>query len=85
MHPIALTKVIDQSPNFGKTDLMTINEGITDRYLRIALGIVLYGLALIFGHTFGLVLGLIATIALVTGLVGFCPIYKLLGMNTCPR
>jgi hypothetical protein len=29
-------------------------------------------------------LGLIGIVPLATGLVGFCPLYKILGMSTCP-
>ncbi|MCW8957049.1 MAG: DUF2892 domain-containing protein, partial [Gammaproteobacteria bacterium] len=28
--------------------------------------------------------GLIGLVPLITGLFGFCPAYKLLGMSTCP-
>jgi len=32
----------------------------------------------------GEVAGFIGVIPLVTGLVGFCPLYRLVGLNTCP-
>jgi hypothetical protein len=29
--------------------------------------------------------GWIGIVPLLTGLVGFCPLYRLVGMSTCPR
>ncbi|HEY6825007.1 MAG TPA: DUF2892 domain-containing protein [Steroidobacteraceae bacterium] len=29
-------------------------------------------------------LGLIGVVPLVTGIVGFCPLYRLVGLSTCP-
>jgi hypothetical protein len=58
------------------------NAGVIDRASRIVLGIVLLSLVFIGPRTpwgyFGLVL-------LVTGLIGWCPLYSLLGISTCPR
>jgi len=59
---------------------MLTNEGTIDRALRIVAGIVLIGLALAGPK---IVWGWIGVIPLVTGLVGFCPLYRLLGINTC--
>jgi Protein of unknown function (DUF2892) len=58
---------------------MPRNESTTDRSLRLFLGIFLIGLALS-GVT---ALGWIGVIPLVTGLIGWCPAYRLLGINTC--
>lgn len=55
---------------------MTINEGRDDRILRVVLGVVLIGLG---GVGF---LSVFGVIALVTGVVGFCPLYKYLGKST---
>lgn len=60
---------------------MLRNVGGIDRILRIIVGLVLIGLAAT--GTVGL-WGWIGVVPLVTGLVGTCPAYKLLGMNTCP-
>ena len=60
---------------------MKLNVGGIDRILRIALGLVLIALA--FTGTIGL-WGYIGVVPLLTGAVGFCPVYPLLGMNTCP-
>ena len=62
------------------------NEGTADRAIRVVLGIVLIALAwfaLGFGTLFGIIAGIIGAIALLTGLVGFCPAYRLVGIRTC--
>jgi hypothetical protein len=61
---------------------MTSNIGTIDRVLRIALGLVLISLA--FTGTIGL-WGYIGVVPLLTGLVRICPLYSLLGVNTCPK
>jgi hypothetical protein len=58
------------------------NEGSLDRTLRIVVGLVL--LALVFAGP-QTPWGWIGLVPLVTGLVGFCPVYRLFGFNTCPR
>jgi hypothetical protein len=60
---------------------MPTNESTADRALRIVLGIVLLSLVVIGPKTMW---GLVGLVPLVTGLVGFCPLYRLLGINTCP-
>ena len=58
------------------------NEGSIDRGLRIVVGIAFVAAAA--SGTLGpwAWLGLIP---LATGIVGNCPVYRLLGINTCPR
>jgi hypothetical protein len=60
---------------------MKVNEGVIDRAVRVVAGLVLIGLAAT--GTVGL-WGYIGVIPLVTGALGMCPIYSLLGINTCP-
>ena len=60
---------------------MKVNEGNIDRGLRVVAGLVLIGLAAT--GTVGL-WGYIGIVPLVTGAVGMCPVYSLLGINTCP-
>ncbi|WP_372828438.1 DUF2892 domain-containing protein [Polaromonas sp.] len=60
---------------------MKTNEGVLDRSLRVIVGLVLIGLAAT--GTVGL-WGYIGVIPLVTGAVGMCPLYSLLGINSCP-
>ena len=60
---------------------MKTNEGVIDRSLRVILGLTLIGLAAT--GTVGL-WGYIGVIPLITGAIGMCPIYSLLGINSCP-
>ena len=60
---------------------MKFNVGGIDRILRIVVGIVLIALTLM--GTIG-VWGWIGVVPLVTGLFKFCPLYSVIGMNTCP-
>ena len=60
---------------------MKTNEGGIDRIVRIIAGVVLLGLMI--QGTIG-VWGWLGVVPLVTGLVGWCPLYTVLGMNTCP-
>lgn len=58
------------------------NVGGIDRIARIAGGLVLLGLAA--SGTIG-VWGFIGIVPLATGLMSSCPVYSLIGLNTCPR
>jgi hypothetical protein len=60
---------------------MKSNAGGIDRILRIVAGLVLLGLTLT--GNIG-VWGWIGVVPLATGLIGWCPAYTLLGLNTCP-
>lgn len=60
---------------------MTNNIGGIDRAARIVIGALLVILALT--GTIG-VWGWIGVVPLATGLIGNCPLYKILGLNTCP-
>lgn len=65
---------------------MTRNEGNTDRVVRAVLGIVLVALWML-GVTQGvlaIILGVVGAVLIITALVGFCPLYALFGLNTCP-
>ncbi len=60
---------------------MKANVGGIDRILRIVVGLVLITLAAT--GTVG-IWGWIGVVPLLTGLIRWCPIYPLLGMNSCP-
>ncbi len=60
---------------------MTRNVGTIDRVIRVLLGLILIGLVFWGPQTNW---GWIGIIPLVTGLIGSCPAYKLLGLSTCP-
>ncbi len=59
---------------------MSTNEGTVDRVVRVIVGAGIVSLAFIGPQTPWAYLGVIP---LITGLVGFCPAYALLGINTC--
>lgn len=61
---------------------MTTNVGGADRVLRAVLGIALIGLTLtgVIGWW-----GWIGVVPLATAILRFCPVYPLIGVNTCPR
>ncbi len=59
---------------------MTQNIGNIERIIRIAGGLILIALAAT--GTVG-VWGWLGLVPLATGLVGWCPPYSLLGINTC--
>ena len=60
---------------------MEKNEGTVDRIVRVCLGLVLLSLTFVGPQTLW---GLVGLIPLITGAVGFCPLYKIIGLNTCP-
>jgi hypothetical protein len=68
------------APYLGEIS-MHANVGGIDRILRIVVGVALIALAVT--GTIG-VWGYIGVVPLATGLMGWCPAYTLLGMNTCP-
>jgi O-antigen ligase len=59
---------------------MTHNIGGIERIIRIVAGLVLIALAVT--GTVG-VWGWLGLVPLATGLMGWCPPYSLLGINTC--
>lgn len=65
---------------------MSVNEGALDRTARIVIGLLLIGAALgLYGPNTETAWGWIGIVPLITGAVGTCPIYSLLGINTCRR
>ncbi len=61
---------------------MTRNVGRIDRAIRIVVGIVVLALFFLLDPPANYV-GLIGLVPLGTGLLGWCPPYALLGLNTC--
>uniref|UniRef100_UPI003C2F5D74 YgaP family membrane protein n=1 Tax=Altererythrobacter segetis TaxID=1104773 RepID=UPI003C2F5D74 len=61
---------------------MRTNEGTIDRLLRIVVGVVLLALVFTGPHT---PWGWLGVIPLATGLIGVCPLYCVLGINTCAK
>lgn len=65
---------------------MTSNVGSVDRTIRIIAGLALIAWALgLIPGVGASVWGWIGVVPLLTGLVGWCPPYALLGINTCGR
>jgi hypothetical protein len=63
---------------------MRRNEGAIDRSIRIVLGVFLAVLAFFVGVVWlQVVLGVLAGIAVITGLTGFCLLYVPFGISTC--
>lgn len=59
---------------------MKKNVGGIDKILRIGAGVGLVAWAALGGPVWAW----IGVVPLATGLTGFCPVYPLLGMNSCP-
>ncbi len=58
---------------------MKMNEGNADRIIRIIVGMFLISLVVIGPKTYW---GLIGVVPLITGILGICPGYSLLGLST---
>ena len=59
---------------------MLTNESILDRSLRIVIGLLALSLVVIGPKTLW---GLLGLVPLLTGFIGFCPLYRVLGITTC--
>ena len=60
---------------------MQKNEGNLDRAVRVAAGLLLVGLAAT--AAIG-AWGYIGIVPILSGAIGMCPLYSMLGINTCP-
>ncbi len=96
---ICHTKIIPESDKYHKirlkhigtlhpkTFIMKANMGATDRAIRVAAAIfaaILYLTNIVTGSA-GIVLLVIAAVFLLTSLISFCPLYTILGINTCHK
>lgn len=65
---------------------MKKNMGKIDKTIRLVLALIMAGLY--FGNivpgTFGLILVVLAVVFAGTSLISFCPLYTIVGINTCP-
>ena len=66
---------------------MKKNMGSTDQIIRIILAIVFAALFFTgtISGTLGYVLLALGGIFVLTSVISFCPIYAIVGLNTCPR
>ena len=62
---------------------MTTNMGTIDRALRVIGGLALLAWALL-GSGDWHMLGWIGIVPLATAAIGWCPLYTLIGVSTCP-
>ena len=60
---------------------MSRNEATWDRVLRVILGLAVLSLVVVGPQTLW---GLVGLVPLVTGLAGHCPLYRVVGLSTCP-
>jgi hypothetical protein len=65
---------------------MQHNEGTIDRAVRgvVAVAAAIGAAAVGVGSALGIGLLVVAAIMAVTAAVGFCPIYRIIGVSTCP-
>lgn len=62
------------------TAFFAANEGTVDRVLRVVIGLAVLSLVFFGPKTLW---GLLGAIPVLTGLLGTCPVYSLLGISTC--
>lgn len=77
-----------EEPNGLRNDRESVmmNEAGWDRAVRFVLGVVLMIVGFgVIGGTGGTVLGIVAIVPLLTGVVGWCPLYTVLGIRTNGR
>ena len=81
-------KAVERSASIKEKRVMKfqINESPIDRAIRIVLGIALVavGVAGLVTAPVLYVTWVVAAVALVTGIVGFCPLYAILRLSTAP-
>lgn len=64
---------------------MKTNEGTTDRIVRLVLAAVFFLLAFtVVGGVWVYVAAGLGAVMLLTAAIGFCPLYALFGISTCP-
>jgi len=61
---------------------MKANEGSLDRFIRVILGLIILSLWFVLQGN-ARYLALIGLIPLITGIIGWCPLYSIFGIKTC--
>jgi uncharacterized membrane protein len=61
---------------------MKMNQSDIERVIRGIVGLVLLVLTVYVTGILQIVLAVVGAALLVTGIIGFCPLYKLIGRNT---
>lgn len=64
---------------------MNANVGSADKVIRLVIAVVAAVVAFMVGagSVLGIILLVVAAVMLITAAVGFCPLYRLFGVNTC--
>ncbi len=62
--------------------MVTKNEHDIERAVRVALGVFLIGFGIYYSGVLGTVLAVIGVIPLLTGTIGWCPIYSIFNFST---
>jgi len=62
---------------------MKANVGTADKVVRVLIGLALLSLLVLVEGPWRW-LGLVGIVPLATAALGYCPLYSLLGMSTCP-
>jgi len=69
---------------------MKANESGADRATRVVVGVIalivaFVGLDVMSGTVLGIIVAAAGVIMILTGFIGFCPAYKLVGLSTCKK
>ncbi|MFN3550650.1 MAG: DUF2892 domain-containing protein [Endomicrobiia bacterium] len=64
--------------------MFKVNEGPIDRFIRSVFAIILIGIGFFSNGILSIILSILGGILLFTAITGFCGLYVLLGINTCP-
>ena len=67
---------------------MSTNMGKADRLIRgfvVAVALVVVAILAGVGSVVGIIAVVLAAVMALTAVVGFCPLYTLVGLNTCRR
>jgi hypothetical protein len=62
---------------------MKVNEGKFDRIIRVCLGVILFFCVFFARGIFQITLGILGLMSIISGAIGFCGIYTILGINSC--
>jgi hypothetical protein len=65
---------------------MKKNMGNADKIVRLAIAalVIILFLTNVLSGTVGIVLVALSAVFVLTSLIGFCPLYKIVGLSTCP-
>lgn len=83
VRPHSASKAVITKTKAQEAEMFKRNLGTVDRAVRIVLGVILAAISmLVFKGTASTIVGIVALIPLITGIVGFCPLYVPLKLST---